>query len=407
MSNRKRICIICPWGFPIPAVKGGAVEALVGFLIEENEKAHHFDFTLLTTYDKTAAELSKKYKYTKYIGFEENRYLDKPWDLIFRAIKKFSHVYIPSSPRMCAAINYIKKNSHRFDYLLLEAGQTYMLPNLSKVFPTERIIMHLHWPGDGNKKLNDNVGHVISVSNFISNEWKRKTKCPDEKLYTLPNCCNDEAFSKVLNEKERDSLKNELNIKNEKVVIFTGRISIGKGVLELIRALQKLEREDIVLLLIGKSNFGKNITTNFEKKISQEIKKSKIKIIPLGFVKNEELYRYYSISDLCIHPSIFIDSAPVANIEAMMTGTPLITTNRGGIKEYVADSSILLEVDNDFIDNLVSAINYLLSNPELLEEYKRRVKERSKSFTRKKYYEHFLKIVEDINKKLIETNFSQ
>ena len=37
----KKICIICVSGFPVPAVKGGAIETLVQELIDENEKRPH------------------------------------------------------------------------------------------------------------------------------------------------------------------------------------------------------------------------------------------------------------------------------------------------------------------------------------------------------------------------------
>ena len=394
----RKICIICPWGFPIPAVKGGAVETLMQFLIEENESEPHFQFTLLTTYDETAERLAKQYKYTEYVGFKGNPYLDKPWDFCFRAVKKVFHTYLPCTPRMFRVIDYVKGNRHQFDYILLECGSSYMLPCLAKVFPKERILAHLHWTGDGNKKLDDNAGHVLAASDFIAKEWQRRTSCSDDKLYVLPNCCNDEAFSKDLNDKEIRDLKDKLGIKDEKVIIFVGRIIEGKGILDLIKALQNVSVKDVVLLVIGRANFGQGTITEFEKEIDTQIKKSKVKIIHSGFVKNEELYQYYSISDLFVNPTKLEEAAGMVNVEAMMTGTPIITTNKGGIKEYVADAGILLEVDDCFVNNLTAEIDRLLSNEDLLEQYGAKAKLQGERFTGKKYYRQFVEIMDEIDR---------
>ena len=48
----KNICVIIPYSYPVPAILGGAVETLVQFLIDENEKAPSFKFTILATYSK-------------------------------------------------------------------------------------------------------------------------------------------------------------------------------------------------------------------------------------------------------------------------------------------------------------------------------------------------------------------
>ena len=111
----KKICIICPWGYPVPAVKGGAVETLMQFLIEENEIDPCFEITLLTTADTEAEKIAQKYVYTKYIGYKYHENLDKCWDFVFRAIKKLLKRYIPSSFEMMQVFGYLKKNAKAFD----------------------------------------------------------------------------------------------------------------------------------------------------------------------------------------------------------------------------------------------------------------------------------------------------
>ena len=44
----KKVLIVSPGGLPIPAVKGGAVETLIEYLINENELESNFIFTVVS-----------------------------------------------------------------------------------------------------------------------------------------------------------------------------------------------------------------------------------------------------------------------------------------------------------------------------------------------------------------------
>ena len=242
----KKICIICPWNYPVPAVSGGAVETLVQFLVEENEDEQLFEFALLTTYDKEAEKLAGQYLHTKYVGFKKSPCIDKIWEFCFRALKKVFHIYIPPVPRIVGVLNYLKRNRQHFDYILLESN-SYMLPSLARIFPREKIILHLHWPGDGNHTLDNSTGNVITVSNYIAREWQKKTDCPDDKLHVLYNCCNDKTFTKTLSPDEILQMKGQLGIKDEKVILFIGRILEKKGILDLIKAFQNAKLKNVIL----------------------------------------------------------------------------------------------------------------------------------------------------------------
>ena len=75
-------------------------------------------------------------------------------------------------------------------------------------------------------------------------------------------------------------------------------------------------------------------------------------------------------------------------------GVPIITTNVGGIQEYVGkDNVILLEKNEFIIEKIKESIIYIYNN---------KVKEKAllsqkvaKSYTEKKYYEEFTKIISE------------
>ena len=48
-------------GYPVPAVKGGAVSTLVEHLVEKNNERQLAEMTVVSYYDKEAVEKAKKY----------------------------------------------------------------------------------------------------------------------------------------------------------------------------------------------------------------------------------------------------------------------------------------------------------------------------------------------------------
>ena len=65
--NTQNIAFIMTGYFPLPPVKGGAVENLLYTLIMENEKRKKFNFTVFSNYDNNAEIQAKQLQYTDII----------------------------------------------------------------------------------------------------------------------------------------------------------------------------------------------------------------------------------------------------------------------------------------------------------------------------------------------------
>ena len=66
--NKKKVLLITPGMFPVPAVSGGAVETLITNLLDVNEKQKKVSFILTSVFDKKAAV--KKYHDSKIYYFK-------------------------------------------------------------------------------------------------------------------------------------------------------------------------------------------------------------------------------------------------------------------------------------------------------------------------------------------------
>ena len=63
----KKIAIVAPGVFPVPATIGGAIEQSLNLLIDQNEIFKKLEITIISTYESKAYGLSGKYKFTKFL----------------------------------------------------------------------------------------------------------------------------------------------------------------------------------------------------------------------------------------------------------------------------------------------------------------------------------------------------
>lgn len=149
--------------------------------------------------------------------------------------------------------------------------------------------------------------------------------------------------------------KNTINKKRFRI-IYTGTVSIRKGVLYLLKAFEELNLYNSELLIIGNidddiypliKKYYKNININFIKPIKQN-----------------KLINFYNSSDLFITCSIE-EGLSMVQAQAMACGLPVVcTTNTGG--DEIIDqnkSGYILPIRN--IDILKEKINYFYNNPEI------------------------------------------
>lgn len=237
---------------------------------------------------------------------------------------------------------------------------------------------------------------LIPVSDYIGLCWQKGSLCNNSKIRTLRNCAKIDRFIKNTTEKEKLLIKEKLGIpKDNRVVIFTGRIVEAKGIRELIQAFEKLEEKNVTLLIIGSANFGAETNTSYEKDVARLIRETQKSIVFTGFVHQTELYKYYGIADIAVMPSMFEDPAPLVCIETQATGTPLIATEVGGVKEYAnPEGVVLVKKNQDLIHNLSAEMTKLLVNPELRKKMGNANRIHALQFNTERYFEDFSHIMD-------------
>jgi UDP-glucose:(heptosyl)LPS alpha-1,3-glucosyltransferase len=156
---------------------------------------------------------------------------------------------------------------------------------------------------------------VISLSRKISGEIRDIYGYPEERITLIRNGVPGRGSAST---EERDRARKKLGISShEKVALFVGTGWERKGLLYAIRAVEMLRDPDVKLVVAGKGP---------EKKFASP------SVRFLGPVK--DMVDVYSAADLFLFPTLF-DPFPLATLEALSAGLPVITTAANGVSEIM------------------------------------------------------------------------
>lgn len=365
----------------VPATLGGAAECLIENFLNTNEKYKKLTITVFSIWDAKAYELAQKYNDSTFIFIKPN-WLVKSLDNIVYFLAKnilclkktISYRYIFQRLYFLNKVSILlKKNDYQ--KLLTENHPTLLLAlkwRKNDLKYKGRYYHHLHnkFAGAfGCASIMKKSQNIICNSNFVLTHLS-KTLQIDNNLSVLKNCIDQSKFAKQLTAEETWALKEKYKIaENEKVILFTGRISEEKGIKELVLALKQIKYPNYKLLIVGSSFFRLEAKSRYEKEITEIVECIKDRVIFTGYVLYDKIPDLYAIADIAVLPSMWEEPAGLTIIEAMTSGLPVITTNSGGIPEYANKKcAFILEKDDNLVNNIAKSIDTLLSNDSLREK---------------------------------------
>lgn len=140
----------------------------------------------------------------------------------------------------------------------------------------------------------------------------------------------------------------------EKQIIFAGRLSEEKGILDLLQIIPKLS-ENIHLIIAGSGP---------EEQKVKDVEKKYDNVHFLGYIPKNQLIKLIRGSDLLIQPSIMEGGISSTFLESMYCKTPIIATSVGGNKEIILHMKNAYVVKPNSPSDIIQAIDFLFSNPE-------------------------------------------
>jgi len=161
------------------------------------------------------------------------------------------------------------------------------------------------------------------------------------------------------------------------VVLFAGRISHEKGVMELPEIIRGIKEKlpDLRLVIAGTGP------------AESELKEALPETIFLGWIDHDELPRIYASADILILPSKF-DTFSCVVLEALSCRLPVIAYNTKGPKDIIIDgiNGYLVNSNSEFIQK----INQYFTDENLQATLQENALIRAKDYNKEKIIRNFL-----------------
>ena len=251
--------------YPVPAVRGSAISILVEHLIDENEKANDdFVIEVFSFYDKDAERMSQKYNKVLFKWVKVPliiKVLDKITYFLFKHC--FKNKKAISFKTMFSLLYYIFLVSHKIkkdNYRKIVLENNMILAWIIKLSKYKgEYYYHLHNVPRTNAKCKsvfEKCNGFLCVSNYVKEKIMSDINSigpiQKEKIKILYNCVDLKLFYKLDDKEKIIQLRNKFGIsKEEKIIIFVGRISQEKGLLEVVKSMKFLQSKNIKLVIAG------------------------------------------------------------------------------------------------------------------------------------------------------------
>ena len=217
---------------------------------------------------------------------------------------------------------------------------------------------------------------------FVLNSDQRKWLTGREMNFSEDKVCLTAHWADAIFKPVKTSKKEALGIDDDRpVMLYVGRVSKEKGVLELPRiytAVKKIHR-DIALLVVGQGPAYEQL--------KQELPEGYY----FNWVTRERLPAIYSAADILVFPSKF-DTFSCTVLESLSCGLPVIAYSTKGPKDIIEDGVCGYLVKNE--EQMCEKIIGYLDNPKQQKDFRKDAVKRAKNYDVDGIVERFVADVE-------------
>jgi len=243
--------------------------------------------------------------------------------------------------------------------------------------PTVLTIHDLAWLTQASSLVDPIVGRLIyngikvtdeliTISAFTASELVREYPKLGGKPHTIYNGFDQEFGSH--SEEEIYRIMTEYDLTGDNYILHLGEDKPTKNVKTLLQVLSKLPGN---VKLLRTKPLQNNKDLIYELDLVDRIK-------TLGFVPGKDLPGLYAVADVYITTSYY-EGFGLPPLEAMASGTPVVSSNTASLPEVVGDAGILCDPED--VNGFVKAINKILSNPDIKNKFQKLGEERAQRFS--------------------------
>ncbi len=233
----------------------------------------------------------------------------------------------------------------------------------------------------------ENADQVIAISKQTASDIQEFFGTDRSKIEVVYQGCNP-AFNREVNNSEKETIRNKYGFP-ESFILYVGSIEERKNLLSLVKAVN-IGKIKLPLVVIGAK-------TRYFKKVEEYIGRNNISgTYFLESISNEDLPAVYQSAQVFVYPSVF-EGFGIPILEALYSGTPVITSKDGCFKEAGGPSSVYIDPDDP--EEIAGAIKKVTENSGLRRRMKNDGYEHAMNFNDDKVAKNIMDVYLKVIKK--------
>jgi len=230
---------------------------------------------------------------------------------------------------------------------------------------------------------------VLTVSEASKRDILRYFRVPVSRIDVIYNAI-DERLEQAPSEEDIGRVRERYQL-YDPFVLYAGNIKPHKNLERLIEAFHILRKsgfETVKLLIIGDeiSKYASLRRAVHRHKLHKHVRF-------FGFVPDKTLAALYRLASVFVFPSLY-EGFGLPPLEAMASGTPVVTSNVSSLPEVVGDAALLIDPYDP--NAIADAIRRVLTEPALAEDLRQRGLARVKDFSWERSVARVREIYEEV-----------
>jgi glycosyltransferase involved in cell wall biosynthesis len=230
------------------------------------------------------------------------------------------------------------------------------------------------------KRVLGGAARIFAVSNFTRNEIEKLFEIPLAHIEVVYNAIDERFLRGHASTADRELIAQRYQV-TYPFLLYAGRISPHKNVVRMIEAFSALKTElekdgvypDLKLIIIGDDLSG---NPDLRRTVIRSGVQNDVRF--LGFIPIEVLRIFYDEAKIFVFPSLY-EGFGLPPLEAMVHGTPVVTSNVSSLPEVVGNAAVLVNPENVF--EIMRALHRVLTDQPLRDRMKERGYQQAKRFS--------------------------
>jgi glycosyltransferase involved in cell wall biosynthesis len=221
---------------------------------------------------------------------------------------------------------------------------------------------------------------IFAVSKFTKSEIEKLFGIPSDRIEVVYNAIDERFLHGHASAADRELIAQRYQV-TYPFLLYAGRISPHKNVVRMIEAFSALKTElgrsrlfpDLKLIIIGDDLSG---NPDLRRTVVRSGVQNDVRF--LGFIPIEVLRIFYDEAKVFVFPSLY-EGFGLPPLEAMVHGTPVVTSNVSSLPEVVGNAAVLVNPDNVF--EIMRALHRALTDQTLRDRMKERGYQQAAKFS--------------------------